>query len=84
MSLRIIAHVVPYLCSIMHMHFYCYLTGGSAYLLDRGKEWCNGEQGSNLRIIFAFPLEKLAKNLLVRTNFNFSDFECQNGIDQRI
>ncbi len=22
------------------MHFYCYAIGGSAYLLDRGKEWC--------------------------------------------
>ena len=43
MSLHIIAHVVPYLRSIMHMHFYCYLTGGNAYLLDRGKEWCNSE-----------------------------------------
>ncbi len=28
MSLHIITHVVPYLRSIMHMHFYCYLTGG--------------------------------------------------------
>ncbi len=25
----------------MHMHFYCYLTRGTAYLLDRGKEWCH-------------------------------------------
>ncbi len=33
-------HVVSYLCSIMHMHFYCYVIGGTAYLLDRGKEWC--------------------------------------------
>ncbi len=24
----------------MHMHFYCYVIGGTAYLLDRGKEWC--------------------------------------------
>ncbi len=24
----------------MYMHFYCYLTGGSAYLLDRESEWC--------------------------------------------
>ncbi len=31
-------------------------------------------QGSNLRKNFAFPSEKLAKDLLVRTNFNFSDF----------
>ncbi len=30
-------------------------------------------QGSNLRKNFAFPLEKLAKNLLVRTNLNFSE-----------
>ncbi len=22
------------------MHFYCYVTGGTAYLLDQGKEWC--------------------------------------------
>ena len=43
MSLRIIAHVVPYLHSILHMHFYCNLTGGTAYLLDRGKEWCNSD-----------------------------------------
>ncbi len=40
MSLHIITHVVPYLRSIMHMHFYCYLTGGTAYLLDRESEWC--------------------------------------------
>ncbi len=26
------------------MHLYCYLTGGTAYLLDRGKEWCNSER----------------------------------------
>ncbi len=31
-------------------------------------------QGSNLRKNFAFPSEKLAKNLLVRTNLNFSNF----------
>ncbi len=42
MLLRIITHVVPYLHSIMHMHFYCYLTGGTAYLLDRESEWCYG------------------------------------------
>ena len=40
MSLHIITHVVPYLRSIMHMHFYCYLAGGTAYLLDRETEWC--------------------------------------------
>ncbi len=40
MLLHIITHVVPYLRSIMHMHFYCYLTGGTAYLLDRETEWC--------------------------------------------
>ena len=40
MSLHIITHVVPYLRSIMHMHFYCYVIGGSAYLLDRESEWC--------------------------------------------
>ncbi len=42
-------YVTPYyhLCSALppfhhaYMHFYCYLAGGSAYLLDRGKEWCN-------------------------------------------
>ena len=40
MSLHIITHVMPYLRSIMHMHFYCYVIGGSAYLLDRDSEWC--------------------------------------------
>ncbi len=24
-------------------HFYCYLTGGTAYLLDRESEWCYSE-----------------------------------------
>ncbi len=43
MSLHIITHVVPYLHSIMHMHFYCYLSSGSAYLLDRESEWCYSE-----------------------------------------
>ena len=43
MSIHIITHVVPYLCSIMHMHLYCYLNGGTAYLLDRGKEWCSSD-----------------------------------------
>ena len=27
----------------MHMHFYCYVIGGIAYLLDRGKEWCHSD-----------------------------------------
>ncbi len=43
MSLHIITHVVPYLRSIMHMHFYCYLTGGTAYLLDWESECCYSE-----------------------------------------
>ncbi len=34
----------------------------------------NMEQGSKLCKKFAFPSEKLAKNLRVRTNLNFSDF----------
>ncbi len=40
--------VVPYLWSIMHMHFYCYLTGRSVYLLDRESEWCYSEMTTNL------------------------------------
>ncbi len=65
MSLHIITHVVPYHRSIMHMHFYCYLTGGTAYLLDRESEWCYSEnvrknfylcQNSREDILFAqFP-----------------------------
>ncbi len=34
MSLLIITHVMIYPRSIMHMHIYCYLAGGSAYLLE--------------------------------------------------
>ncbi len=33
---------------VTHMHFYCYLTGGTAYLLDRGKEWCYSDSGANM------------------------------------
>ncbi len=43
MLLYIITHVVPYLRSLMHMHFYCYLTGRTAYLLDRESELCYSE-----------------------------------------
>ncbi len=50
MSFHIIAHVVPYLRSIMHVHFYCYLIGGTAYLLDRGKQWCNSDL-QNLKML---------------------------------
>ena len=56
MSLHIITHVVSYLRSIMHMHFYCYLTGGSAYLLDRASEWCYSDSFPypRLRFIYTF------------------------------
>ncbi len=52
----------------MHMHFYCYLTGGTAYLLDRGKEWCYSEMqevwemGDFLAIPFC-PVHMDAKEL---------------------
>ncbi len=43
LSQKIVFSVVPYLRSIMHMHmhFYCYVIGGSAYLLDQESEWCS-------------------------------------------
>ena len=58
MSLHIITHVVPYLRSIMHMHFYCYLTGGTAYLLDRETEWCYSDMGwvNNNEAVQLYPL----------------------------
>ncbi len=37
-----------------------------------------GLQGSNLQKNSAFPSENLAKNLLVRTNFNFSELLLTN------
>ncbi len=54
MSLHIITHVVPYLRSIMHMHFYCYLTGGTACLLDRKSEWCYSENDKFVLNCFSF------------------------------
>ncbi len=72
MSLHIIAHVVTYLRSIMHMHFYCYVTGGSAYLLDRGKEWCHsGIVSLHLPQIYHQRMDQTIHNRILSTIFTF-------------
>ncbi len=55
---------------VMHKSPPCIRIGG---LKKHIKIILHTQQGSNLRIKSAFPLEKLAKNLLVRTNLKFSE-----------
>ena len=53
--------VVPYLRSIMHMHFYCYVTGGTTYLLDWESEWCYSDSPFCFLQVFwfCFGFEKM-------------------------
>ncbi len=42
-------------CCIPYMHFYCYLTGGTAYLLERDSECFNGEKTAQFLLSYTLP-----------------------------
>ena len=48
----------------MHMHFYCYVIGGNAYLLDWGKEWCHSDIIGSLAMNESTQLLMVVKQLL--------------------
>ncbi len=65
----------------MHMHFYCYVIEGTAYLLDRKEEWCYSETQhvvtvpSNLYVnMMNFVLEQNMDKLWLYTNIQYMKY----------